>query len=508
MSQTFANLVSGSTQFGDLYGILNNNYAAVASNFSGVTFPANPSVGWPCLRTDINSAAGGTLYIYTGNSALGLAGWVDLSTLTAASATTSELVAARGTFASLLLRLNAQDTADAAQQAEIVAARGGQADMNTRITGIQSEVVAARGTQPNVTSRISAIENEIILGRGTAANLAGFMDTAHNPDGTLKQAAPAGGWWVDLGSAVTYVSANTFTIAGEQMEVFVSGRGCRCRLTGPTYVYGYVTSSTWASGTNLTTVVLQMSGGASLTNTLNKVEYGQEPANAPVAGTSVMPQLNMNGITTFYAGTSNIWLLANSNKYSHALEYDFKVLKVSDQTDQTSQFSITPGTNQFTIIRNGINNLTQFDFQFRVLEHGYTWSAWSTGNLFSVDAPIAPVINVGAYGTVAEQTTATWTITNHAGYSSPTYTVVIKDGGSVDRTSLFTIGKVGGTITLGTYHILSDTTYTVSIYMVDSFGAQSYTASQALVVTHINIQTGPTLLFTNDTSGWPDANFG
>lgn len=97
MSQNFNALVSGSTTFGTLYGILNNNMAAIISNFSGTSFPPNPTAWQFCVRTDLRR-----LYYYDGTSS----SWEDLTDLFPDfTAVLAEVTAARGTAASLAARL-------------------------------------------------------------------------------------------------------------------------------------------------------------------------------------------------------------------------------------------------------------------------------------------------------------------------------------------------------------------------------------------------------------------
>jgi len=86
----------------------NTNYATLRSQFSGTTFPSNPSTGQPCLRTDLGQTVlgGGTTgrwYIYSGNPNAGLSGWVNSQDMGEIEA---ELINARGSKLSLDQRLD------------------------------------------------------------------------------------------------------------------------------------------------------------------------------------------------------------------------------------------------------------------------------------------------------------------------------------------------------------------------------------------------------------------
>lgn len=98
MAQDFQKLVSGVTRFDQLYGVLNAWLDVLLSNFSGPQFPANPTTGQPCFRTDMTPPR---LYRFDGSA------WVDPgATSPAVVAAVTELVAARGSAASLEARLD------------------------------------------------------------------------------------------------------------------------------------------------------------------------------------------------------------------------------------------------------------------------------------------------------------------------------------------------------------------------------------------------------------------
>jgi len=96
---------SGVTTFGELYQVLRDHFQAVGSNFSGTVFPTNPITGQKCFRTDRGQA--GQMYVYCGDPDTGENGWVDADIYSAAAAAVkSEVLAARGTAASLEARLD------------------------------------------------------------------------------------------------------------------------------------------------------------------------------------------------------------------------------------------------------------------------------------------------------------------------------------------------------------------------------------------------------------------
>ena len=98
MSQDFQALVSGSTTFGNLYGILNNSLAALRTMFSGASAPSSPSTYQLWLDT---SGATPRLKVYDG------AAWQDLTDYCNDFVTAeTELQAARGSASNLDARLS------------------------------------------------------------------------------------------------------------------------------------------------------------------------------------------------------------------------------------------------------------------------------------------------------------------------------------------------------------------------------------------------------------------
>jgi hypothetical protein len=96
MAQSYSLLVSGTTVFGSLYGILNNNFETVRTNNSGTAEPSSPSLGWMFFNTEEDS-----MYVYTSD------GWSDLSTVSDnVTDALADIDTAKGTLSTLAARLN------------------------------------------------------------------------------------------------------------------------------------------------------------------------------------------------------------------------------------------------------------------------------------------------------------------------------------------------------------------------------------------------------------------
>lgn len=198
MSQTYEQLVSGTTPWSQVYGKVNNMSEALRSAFSGTSFPTSPSpvAGQPCYRTDrLDSRGYPKQYVYTNNPVLGESGWIEVS-------------------------------------------EGGV---------LGGEVINARGTKPTLDQR---------------------LDVALNEDGTLKAATTLNpSQWYKPSLTFNYISTTSFTVNGDQTDIYKFTRRLKINLTGST-VYSEVVSATYSSPN--TTVVI---ANAVLDNTLVDVEH-------------------------------------------------------------------------------------------------------------------------------------------------------------------------------------------------------------------------------------------
>jgi len=114
--------------------------------------------------------------------------------------------------------------------------------------------------------------------KGTCSSVATRLNVSLEPDGTLKSSAPASGWWTEESNTVTYISSTQFKVSGgDYTSIYTKRRAIRATLSGTTPT-SYVTLSSYSSANNETTVTLR---NAILDNTLSKIEYGQQVANAP-----------------------------------------------------------------------------------------------------------------------------------------------------------------------------------------------------------------------------------
>jgi len=116
---------------------------------------------------------------------------------------------------------------------------------------------------------LTSIGVEIIAARGSKSSLDQRLDVTMNEDGTLKASTTLNPseWFALSGHTFTYVSGTSFTVDGDQTDIYKPTRRIKANLTGGA-VYSEVVSASY--GAPNTTVVIK---DAVLTNTLTTVEH-------------------------------------------------------------------------------------------------------------------------------------------------------------------------------------------------------------------------------------------
>ena len=161
MAQNYSLLETGVTTSSQQYGVNNNNNEALRSQFSGTSFPNNPTSGQACFRTDLNAAEGGTEYVYTGNTALGDNGWVQRAELGGLTQNLEgEIVSSRGTATTLDARLDVALNEDGTLKADAPAGSSWitEADAVTYVSSTRFTVV---GDKTAIYTQHRAIRAEV-----------------------------------------------------------------------------------------------------------------------------------------------------------------------------------------------------------------------------------------------------------------------------------------------------------------------------------------------------------
>jgi microcystin-dependent protein len=118
---------------------------------------------------------------------------------------------------------------------------------------------------------------------GSKSSLDGRLDVSMNADGTMKDAITSGGEWINPDLSPTYASALTFTVAGDQRDIYLADRMLRIVLAGGT-IYRMVSTSVYSSGSDTTTVTIASGGASDLTNPITSIEHGIiSPAGSSVS---------------------------------------------------------------------------------------------------------------------------------------------------------------------------------------------------------------------------------
>ena len=134
------------------------------------------------------------------------------------------------------------------------------------------------------------IKNAAGVTQSTFDDVSGIGDTSSAPD-----------QWVLYGAAPTYISATSFSVAGDQTNTFHVGRRVKTVNSGGT-VYGTITATAY---TTLTTVTVS-NDSVSLDSGLSAVNYGLLSATNPSVPSTYAKSGPNNDITSLTGLTSSL----------------------------------------------------------------------------------------------------------------------------------------------------------------------------------------------------------
>lgn len=187
------------------------------------------------------------------------------------------------------------------------------ANSSTRATSYNSTAGTTPNTNPLVTDAAGRLQAEVWV--TTGASYKAVLANSGDGGAVLDPSSPI--WTEDFlagindsttvldewvgGPVATFVSAATFTLAGDQTSTFTKSRRLKVVDAGGTK-YGTITDSSFAVG--VTTVTVAVDGGGSLASPIAGVSYGLvDPANSSVSSDAV----NKKGAAVASAATTNIW---------------------------------------------------------------------------------------------------------------------------------------------------------------------------------------------------------
>lgn len=177
--------------------------------------------------------------------------------------------------------------------------------------------------------------------------------------------------WQSVGVTPTYINANTFTVAGDQTNIFTVGLRVKLNVTAGT-VYGTITSSVY-NGSTITTVTVALDSGA-LDSGLSSVQIGLiTPDNSSIPSISDLIfrlfnfidntkklAFNLVGITT---GTTRTWSVQDKDITVAGLE---DTRGGSGLGSKFQSITATVAANALTITLNP----TSLDFRSTTLQNG------------------------------------------------------------------------------------------------------------------------------------------
>ena len=248
-------------------------------------------------------------------------------------------------------------------------------------------------------SKIGEVIDAVNNAAGTKATLDARLDVALNEDGTQKTALTAGGEWINPGFTATYISANQFSVPGDQRDIYQAGRRVKVGLAAST-VYSAVSASTHGAG--ITTVTV----GSVLTNPIGSVEHG---IVTPDNGSSSLPTDFMT--TTATAGKGAMRTATGQVKAANAVAPDDAATKAqldlkADTTAMNSALSLKADSS-------AVNSALALKFDAAKVYHGRITNAGT-------------VLRLPAGWTVVRNSTGVYTLTHNLGTDN--YTPIIGGG--------------------------------------------------------------------------------
>lgn len=197
------------------------------------------------------------------------------------------------------------------------------AGSTTKASTFNSSTGAVANANPLVLDSAGRLQSEVWGTTGIALKLVLTTSTDTDPPGSpiwtednvtvLNDASPSNitGEWVASGLTPTYISANSFSVTGDQTLILPIGRRLQIVDAGGTK-YASITNSVFGA---VTTVTVLVDGGGSLSNPVSSVAYGilnsanPSTPNVLTAAQLVFPatQLSSSGVNTLDDYEEGTW---------------------------------------------------------------------------------------------------------------------------------------------------------------------------------------------------------
>lgn len=132
------------------------------------------------------------------------------------------------------------------------------------------ETADATKVNANYDTVYSAVDNVIDavnLADGSKPSLSERLAVSINDDGTMKSGTTYGGEWIDPALTPAYVSTSTFTVTGDQTDIYLTDRRLKITLAGGP-IYTEVVSAVYTTSTLVTIA------DSTLTDPISTVEHG------------------------------------------------------------------------------------------------------------------------------------------------------------------------------------------------------------------------------------------
>lgn len=150
-------------------------------------------------------------------------------------------------------------------------------------------------------ANVLAIQTEMVAARGTQASVATRLASALNADGSIRLSS-LNNKWINNSDTPTYVSTTSFSVPGDRTLVYIAGLQLRFTVSG-SYAYAPIASSSFSGG--VTTVVLDPAYPV-LTSGVSKVDIGLIAWDNAVAAAVAAAQADIDTISGNLSAVQNV----------------------------------------------------------------------------------------------------------------------------------------------------------------------------------------------------------
>ena len=198
-----------------------------------------------------------------------------------------------------------------------------------------------------IACEFTGLGKEVIEARGQKASLGLRLDVSLNEDGTLKSNVAAyQSEWISAALTYTYIAPDHFSVPGDHTDTFTKYRRVKINHTTSSVAYSYITSSSYDSVNDTTTVIL---ADSVIQTDLSSVDYSIIHSNRNIDSLPRnIPYPKIISITSNYTTVDDdYYILADASSGDIVITlttYPDKQLTVKRLDASLNSLTITPSS--------------------------------------------------------------------------------------------------------------------------------------------------------------------